>query len=131
MAYELFFWLPVEELIRDRQAGYYVALGQADAEGESTGFVEFMLGLFEEALGELAEKTPQDTLQVTPQVGSLLAALGNGARGVRELMEAMGLADRMNFVKNYLNPALEQGLVERTIPVKPRGRNQKYRRAGE
>ena len=46
-------------------------------------------------------------------------------------MVALGLADRNNYVKNYLNLALERGLVERTIPDKPRSRNQRYRRARE
>lgn len=38
------------------------------------------------------------------------------------------LSDRNSFAKNYLNPALESGLVERIILGKPRSRNQKYRR---
>ena len=140
---ELFFWLPVEELIQARQQDYYDALGRADSEGESTCFVEFMLGLFEDALERLDAGTPQDTQQVDPQdtpqvapqvtqqVAALLAALGEKELGARELMAALGLADRKNFVKNYLNPALERGLVERTIPDKPRSRNQRYRRARE
>lgn len=38
------------------------------------------------------------------------------------------LSDRNSFAENYLNPALESGLVERIILGKPRSRNQKYRR---
>ena len=46
-------------------------------------------------------------------------ALGDQELSGRELMDAMRLADRNNFTKNYLNPALEAGLIERTIPDKP------------
>lgn len=137
---QLFYWLPVEELIRERQQGYYDALGQSDREGEGTRFVEFMLTLFEDALREIDagvsgsthQDTPQVTHQVTPhvspQVASLLDALGTQELSARELMDALGLADRGNFMKGYLKPALELGLVERTMPEKPRSRNQRYRK---
>lgn len=128
---ELFYWLPVEELIKERQQEYYDALGTADAQGESTGFVEFMLRLFEDTLRDLDNVTLQDTPQVTLQVEALLTVLGDAVLSGRALMEALGLSDRNNFMKNYLNPALKQGLVERTIPDKPTSRNQKYRRAGK
>jgi ATP-dependent DNA helicase RecG len=42
-------------------------------------------------------------------------------------MAALGLKDRMHFASAYLAPALEAGLVEMTIPDKPRSSKQKYR----
>ncbi len=40
---ELFYWLPVEELIQSRQNEYYETLGRADKEADSFCFVELML----------------------------------------------------------------------------------------
>jgi hypothetical protein len=45
-----------------------------------------------------------------------------------ELQERLHLKDRNSFSALYLNPAVELGLVERTIPDKPQSRLQKYRR---
>lgn len=42
-------------------------------------------------------------------------------------MANLGLKDRMHFTKEYLQPALEVGLVEMTIPDKPKSIKQKYR----
>jgi hypothetical protein len=45
----------------------------------------------------------------------------------QQLKEALGLKDDEHFRKAYLLPALEAGLVEMTIPDKPRSSKQKYR----
>ena len=42
------------------------------------------------------------------------------------LMETLGLKLRETFRKNYMNPALELGIVQMTIPDKPNSRNQRY-----
>ena len=46
----------------------------------------------------------------------------------RQIAEALGLSDRKNVRRLYLDPALELGLIEMTIPDKPTSRLQKYRR---
>ena len=44
-------------------------------------------------------------------------------------MERLNLVHKPTFRKNYLNPALEAKLIERTIPDKPNSKNQKYRKS--
>lgn len=45
-------WLPVETVIRHRQKNYYAQLAQADARGDCSGFIEFMLQAIADSLGE-------------------------------------------------------------------------------
>lgn len=132
---ELFFWLPIEELIQSRQKEYYDALGAADKQADSAGFVELMLEIIRDSLKEVTivgRSTDQVSDQVTDQdktpVKRLLTALGNDTLSAAELMERLHLSHRPTFRKNYLNPALEHHLIERTIPDKPNSRNQKYRK---
>lgn len=44
-----------------------------------------------------------------------------------ELMNALSLKDRVNFMRNYLEPALSQGIIEMTQPESPQSPTQKYR----
>jgi Fic family protein len=51
--YPVFGFLPFETLISHTQNQYYTALGQSDQEGDSTLFIEYMLGVIQKSLGEL------------------------------------------------------------------------------
>jgi Fic family protein len=122
----LFAWLPVEELIRERQQEYYDFLAIADKTADSTLFVEFMLRVIRDALSELLQ-TEQVREQVTVQVEKLLTALGNETLSAKELLERLKLKHRPTFTTTYLRPALKLGLIEMTIPDKPNSNQQKYR----
>lgn len=131
---ELFFWLPVEELIQSKQAEYYDALGKSDKAADSAVFVELMLVIIRDTLKDttvVGRSTDQDSDQVTDQdspINRLLAALGDEELSAAEIMKRLGLSHRPTFRKNYLIPALDKRLIERTIPDKPNSKNQKYRR---
>lgn len=71
------------------------------------------------------QDTLQDTMQDTLQVKELLKVF-TGVHSRSELQEILGLSDRENFRRNYLQPAIEAGLVALIIPHKPTSRNQKY-----
>ena len=47
--------------------------------------------------------------------------------GITELMEIAGRTDRTKFRNQVLNPLIESGLLEMTVPDKPRSSKQKYR----
>jgi Fic family protein len=49
----VFEFLPIESLIKARQLEYYKILGESDNQGNSTGFIEFMLQIICESLEEL------------------------------------------------------------------------------
>lgn len=132
---ELFFWLPIEELIQSRQKEYYDTLRIADVQADSAVFVELMLKIIRDSLSEIAvlsHNTDQDSDQVSDQdevpVKRLLSVLGDETLSATELMKRLGLSHRATFRRNYLNPALEQNLIERTVPNKPNSKNQRYRR---
>lgn len=77
-----------------------------------------------------AAHTPHETLHeaphVTPHVERLVAVL-EGERNRAELMEALGLADRRHFTITYLQPGINAGLIEMTVPDRPRTPRQRYR----
>lgn len=77
-------------------------------------------------LNAVSSAIPQVGPQVTPQVKALIKAM-SGEMSRDELQTALALKDSKSFRELYLKPALEEGLVEMTIPDKPNSRNQKYR----
>ena len=77
---------------------------------------------------DTAQVTAQVKVEVTPQVIRVLRVLGEEERSKQEIMEVLVLSDTKNFKEMYLQPALQSGLIEMTIPDKPTSRNQKYRK---
>ncbi|MDO4711529.1 MAG: Fic family protein [Peptostreptococcaceae bacterium] len=127
---EVFFWLPIEELIRSRQQEYYDALARSDKAADSAFFVELMLSIIRDTLDEVRAfdlTSDQDSDRDDPIV-KMLRVLGDETLSASEIMARLGLSHRPTFRKNYLQPALNEGLIERTIPDKPSSKNQKYRR---
>ena len=78
--------------------------------------------------------------RVTPQVGTKSALSRHQVEILRkcqdesalvDLMAVTERTDRTKFRDKVLNPMLEAGLIEMTIPDKPRSRNQRYRLTGK
>ena len=51
----------------------------------------------------------------------------SGAMTRREIRHALTLSPKTNIKKRYLDPCLEGGWIEMTIPEKPSSRNQRFR----
>jgi Fic family protein len=118
----LFADIPVESLIFEHQAEYYAALQESTQKTDSAPFIAFMLRMI---LDTVTTSTPEVAPEVTPEVRLLSVLAGEMTR--QQIKEALGLKDDEHFRKAYLLPALDAGLIEMTIPDKPRSSKQKYR----
>ena len=77
-----------------------------------------------EQVGEQVRE--QVNMEVPKGVARLLKVL-KGEMSVMDMMVALKLGGRRNFLEKYLTPSIELGLVEMTQPNSPRSPTQKYR----
>ncbi len=125
---KIFYWLPIEELVRTRQEEYYETLGKSDEEANSTVFVEFMLEVIYDTLIEIDVLRESNNQQKKEPVEKLLDVIGDRELSANEIMRELRLKHKTHFRNKYLNPALEKAIIEMTIPDKPKSKNQKYRK---
>jgi len=119
----IFLMIPIESVIRDRQDDYYRALRRGDATGNSTPFIEYLLSAI---LASCQQLTGEVAGEVTGEVEKLLLIL-QGPMTRTEMQAKLQLRSQANFRDRYLRPALTAGLIEMTIPDKPKSSRQKYR----
>jgi Fic family protein len=72
-------WLPIEEVIRSRQQGYYESLGQADQLGDLEPFVSYQLEAIHDALR--SELGSEICSEMSSEKGSELAAAIGATQG--------------------------------------------------
>ena len=124
---EIFEYVPIESQIKKYQEEYYSAIANCDHNGNSSEFIEFMLKMIDETLEDLMESTSVQANHVSSYVNKLLDIMEIGvAMTTAELMEKLNMKSRISFRDNYLNPALENGLIKMTNPDKPTSKNQMY-----
>ncbi|MBF7688624.1 Fic family protein [Acinetobacter rathckeae] len=127
----IFINIPVESLIYQNQRAYYDALQASTNQTDSAPFIEFILQMILDAIlnsNMTAQVGDQDTAQANEHVSQLVNKMQKGKEySLVELMELVNLSHRATFQKNYLNPAIESNLIERTVPNKPKSPKQKYR----
>ena len=64
---------------------------------------------------------------MTAQVTAQVAAFCREPQPAKAIMAELGLKHWKTFQANYLAPLMAMGVLERTIPEKPRSRLQRYR----
>ena len=74
-----------------------------------------------------SEQVKYETVQVSKQVKRLITSMSNKWQSASDLRMIINIIHRPTFVKNYLEPALELGLIEMSQPDSPRSPTQKYR----
>lgn len=114
--------ISLESQIFRRRREYYDVLEscQHNTEQDCSEFIVFIMDCLADAFTSLSHVTDRN-------ISKLLECMDDRAMSSGEIMERMGLAHKSNFMKRYLNPAIDLGLVFRT-ESSPNSRNQVYRR---
>lgn len=122
----IFEWIPIESIIKDNQDEYYKAIVVSTEQGESTAFITFMLKAINTAINNIIIDSKNHYNHSNNRVSKLMNVLDYYPQSANELMEKLNLKSRVGFRKNYLEPAIDLGLVGMTNPDKPTSKNQKY-----
>ncbi len=116
----IFAWIPIESIIKDNQEEYYNAIAQ------SNKFIVFMLDVINKAIKNIIVDTRNHYNHMNNQIKKLMKVIESYPQSATELMQKLNLKSRVGFRKNYLQPALDAGLIGMTEPNKPTSKNQKY-----
>ncbi len=86
-----------------------------------------MLDAILETIIRTLKSSKEEIVGLSIQVKKLLSIMKEEVPyTTKELIELLTLKSRASFKKNYLDPALELGLVSMTLPDTPNSRNQRY-----
>lgn len=122
----IFKYIPIESVIKDNQEAYYNAIKVSTRQGKSNVFIEFILDVILKAITDIVNDTAEHYNHLSVQINKLMRVLESYPQSAQMLMDKLGLKSRVGFRKNYLNPAIEAGLVGMTIPDKPTSKSQMY-----
>lgn len=123
----IFEYIPLESRIQKYQDEYYNAISYCHKNGDSNKFIEFMLRLIDESIDEISNNFVQESKNISEQVNKLLEIMDYDIPlSANEIMRRLDIKSKETLRANYLNPAIDNGLVKMTIPDKPSSKNQKY-----
>lgn len=88
--------------------------------------IQFILECIKDAIKVFNISTREHRNHISYQVRKLLEVMEYYPLSAQEIMNRMHLKSRASFRNNYLNPALESGLIAMTIPDKPTSKSQMY-----
>lgn len=94
----VFAWMPVETLVHRNQQAYYDALMEAGQAGESTVFIEFMLGVIRDALIDVLSQQAKGISGVGRAMDERLASDGRALASDRQAL-VIGFAREQGTIR--------------------------------
>ena len=127
----IFAWIPMESVLYMNRQQYYHAIEAARKANDSGAFIEFTLSALYEIIAdqEKHQVKHEDKHQVDlsdTQI-DVLKTLKYKALSRKEIFMAIGISGDSRSFKRHIEPLIEEGLIEMTVPDKPNSRLQKYR----
>ncbi|WP_152184549.1 Fic family protein [Sulfurimonas indica] len=115
---EIFYFIPIESVVKEYQSEYYKALEEAGSCGESTPFVEFMLESIQKAVSdfikEYQKSDPKSSLKSDQKIFTLM--LQDSKITIKEL--SLRLAMSESGIKKAINKLKQEGKIKRVGSAK-------------
>lgn len=123
----VFEYIPLESQIEKYQKEYYDAIAKCHVNGNSNVFIEFMLKMISQILDEAVIQISKSKEDISEYVKRMLDVMESDVPYTSNaIMDLLGLKSKETLRKNYINPAIELGVMRMTIPEKPSSKNQRY-----
>lgn len=108
----IFEYIPLESQIEKFQTEYYDAIAKCHVNGNSDIFIEFMLEMISQILDEVIVQINRLNYETSEYVKRMLDVMEYDVPYTSNaIMEALGLKSKETLRKNYINPAMELGVV--------------------
>lgn len=109
--YPVFEFLPVESLIKQKQEEYYTKLSESDKKGNSTPFIEFMLGIILNVLEELLQ-SQNKTLRTEDRIALFKEKIGQKKFNRKDYLQSFKNISAPTASRD-LKWAVEQGVLSK------------------
>ena len=94
---------------------------------KSNIFIEFMLDMINQVLDDVILQVNKANAETSEYVKKMLDLMEYDIPYTsNDIMVRLGLKSKETLRKNYINPAIELGMIRMTIPDKPNSKNQRY-----
>lgn len=115
---DLFSYIPIESIVKENQQKYYDALEEAGTVGESTPFIEFMLGSILQSLKQfLKQNAKSDQKSSLKSDQKILVLIKKDSKvTIREICDSTGLSE--SGVKKIIKKLKDEGTLIRVGALK-------------
>jgi Fic family protein len=131
----IFAWIPMESVLHQDRQQYYDAIEAARKVDDSGIFIEFtllaILKIIVEQTKHQDKHEDKHQVELTDTQIAVLESLENKTLSRKEIFAAIEMNGDSRSFKRHIEPILEAGLIEMTVPDKPNSRLQKYRMTGK
>jgi predicted transcriptional regulator len=113
----------MESVVYEKRPQYYNALQSAQKKKDSGAFIEFTLF----TILDVVEAQTKHQVELNEVMRSILKSLESTSLSRKEIFAAIRINGDTRAFQRYIEPLIEGGYIEMTVPDKPNSKLQKYR----
>jgi len=123
----IFEWIPMETVLYRNRGQYYQAIEDSHGANDAGPFIEYTLHsvldtIIDQEKHQVEHQVERSKIQI-----SVLRSLGERSLSRKEMFGYLGITGDSRSFKRNIQPLLDEGLIEMTVPAKPTSRIKRYR----